>query len=462
MHKRILTFLSLLLIAAFIYWKGEELSLAFLILFPLVIFPVFYLSDFERRRFLFFVAAVALLLFAIGLYRHQSQEVLFLGIGTTLLLGALLYYRMLWQGLLREESENEQKVQEGLESLKRKYETRLESLLRLEKQVSSLMGLFEIARDFSECLSLETMSRLLRERIMPELPFVRLCFVTVDLEEPQLVIKRKFTVTQTGAVESNPDFSDEETEVFKAVFETKQMLKRTDAQSQNVENWIFPLVLDGRVAAMMWVEGALAEDLVRFEVLVAHLILQLKKIQLYETVKSLAIVDGLTGLYVRRYFLERFTEEVQRSIRFGLPLAVLMLDIDHFKRYNDELGHLVGDATLKEVAAILRNNLRKVDVVARYGGEEFIAVLPETTGKAAVEVAERIRSSIARHRFRVYDVEAKATVSLGISLYPDDIPADKRKEFYPDLGFDLIRHADRALYRAKEEGRNRIYRYQEI
>jgi diguanylate cyclase (GGDEF)-like protein len=229
-----------------------------------------------------------------------------------------------------------------------------------------------------------------------------------------------------------------------------------------VENWIFPLVLEGHIAALMWVEGAHGEDLVRFEVLVAHLILQLKKIQLYETVKSLAIVDGLTGLYVRRYFLERFNEEVQRSIRFGLPLTVLMLDIDHFKRYNDEFGHLVGDATLKEVAAILRNNLRKVDVVARYGGEEFIAVLPETTGKAAVEVAERIRSSIARHRFRVYDVEAKATVSLGISLYPDDIPADKRKEFYPDLGFDLIRHADRALYRAKEEGRNRIYRYQEI
>jgi len=250
-------------------------------------------------------------------------------------------------------------------------------------------------------------------------------------------------------------------------YETQHMVRgesglRAKDGSGKDERWVFPISIEGAITALMTVEGGHPDDMVRFEVLVAHLVLQVKKIQLYETVKELSIIDGLTGMYVRRHFLERFDEELQRSLKYRLPLAVLMLDIDHFKRYNDEFGHLVGDATLKEVASLLRDNLRKVDIVARYGGEEFVAVLPETSGEAAREAAERIRSSIARHRFKVYDVEAKVTVSLGISLFPIDIPKKKRDLYYPDMGFDLIRHADKALYRAKEEGRNRVYRFQEL
>jgi len=165
---------------------------------------------------------------------------------------------------------------------------------------------------------------------------------------------------------------------------------------------------------------------------------------------------------VRRHFLERFHDELKRSIKYQLPLALLMLDIDHFKRYNDEFGHLVGDATLKEVAALLRDSLRKVDIVARYGGEEFVAVLPETNAAGAVEVAERIRSSIARHRVKVYDVETQVTVSIGIALFPVDIPDSQRHRYYEYLAFDLIRHGDKALYRAKEEGRNRVFKFQDI
>jgi diguanylate cyclase (GGDEF)-like protein len=228
------------------------------------------------------------------------------------------------------------------------------------------------------------------------------------------------------------------------------------------EKWVFPLILEGEVNAILGVEGASSEDLVKFEVLVSHLVLQVKKIRLYETVKELSIVDGLTGVYVRRHFLERLDEELKRTIKYQLPLAVLMLDIDHFKRYNDEFGHLVGDATLKEVASLLRESLRKVDIVARYGGEEFIAVLPETHAEGAHEVAERIRSNIARHSFKVYDVETKVTVSIGISFFPSDIAGEKATSYYADLAFDLIRHADRALYRAKEEGRNRVFQYRDL
>ena len=177
---------------------------------------------------------------------------------------------------------------------------------------------------------------------------------------------------------------------------------------------------------------------------------------------QLSIIDGLTGVYVRRYFMDRMAEELKRSIKFNLPLSVLMLDIDHFKRYNDQLGHLAGDETLKKVAALIRTSLRKVDIVARYGGEEFVAVLPETLAVTAHEVAERIRSGIARHDFKIYDSQSKVTVSIGIATFPDDVFKDTPPSFYEELAFDLIRRADKALYRAKEEGRNRVFEYRNL
>ncbi|MDP3919746.1 MAG: GGDEF domain-containing protein, partial [Candidatus Omnitrophota bacterium] len=142
--------------------------------------------------------------------------------------------------------------------------------------------------------------------------------------------------------------------------------------------------------------------------------------------------------------------------------SLLMLDIDHFKRYNDEFGHLVGDATLREVASVLRSSLRKVDIVGRYGGEEFIMVLPETGVQGAYDVAERIRSRIARHNFKVYDVSTRVTVSLGIAVFPEDVPVEASASYDPEMLLEIIRRADQALYRAKEEGRNRVIRFRDL
>src|SRR3989338_7198282 len=139
-----------------------------------------------------------------------------------------------------------------------------------------------------------------------------------------------------------------------------------------------------------------------------------------------------------------------------------MLDIDHFKRYNDDFGHLVGDVTLKEVAAVIRANVRNVDIVARYGGEEFVVVIPETRQTGAQEAAERIRSAIARRSFRGFDEETKATVSIGVSVFPDDVSGSVKGENDGNLLFELLQHADGALYWAKEEGRNRVVLYSSL
>ena len=226
--------------------------------------------------------------------------------------------------------------------------------------------------------------------------------------------------------------------------------------------WYFPIFEGERMGAVFSIEGVKEEDLARVEVLSAYLVLLIKKIKLYETMRELAIIDELTQVFVRQHFMERLEEEVERSVRFKLPLAVLMLDIDHFKRYNDEFGHPVGDVTLKEVADLLKKNLRRVDLVGRYGGEEFVVAMPETKPADACEVAERIRSNIARHDFQVYDDTTKVTVSQGLEFF-DAQQLHKNTQAAPKvIAVDLIRRVDEAMYKAKEEGRNRVCLYKDI
>jgi diguanylate cyclase (GGDEF)-like protein len=187
----------------------------------------------------------------------------------------------------------------------------------------------------------------------------------------------------------------------------------------------------------------------RLVILSMQFALELKKVLLYEMVERMAITDSLTGLYVRRHFYERMNEEMKRSKRYQLNFAFLMLDIDDFKHCNDTYGHLVGDVVLKDIARVIKENVREIDVVARYGGEEISLVLPETGEESARVVAERLRKKIEEHVFKAYDEKLKLTVSAGIAIYPKD-STDART---------LIDRADEALYVAKKSGKNVVYVY---
>jgi diguanylate cyclase (GGDEF)-like protein len=163
--------------------------------------------------------------------------------------------------------------------------------------------------------------------------------------------------------------------------------------------------------------------------------------------KELSITDSLTGLFNRRYFEERFIEELHRSDRHGLSFSLAMIDIDDFKLFNDTEGHLAGDEVLKYIANSAKECLRVIDVIARFGGEEFAVIMPQTEKDEAFLVAERIRNTV-KEQFpfaRTAFPRNSITVSIGISTFPHD--GKERKE--------LIRHADKALYRAKMEGKNR-------
>lgn len=166
---------------------------------------------------------------------------------------------------------------------------------------------------------------------------------------------------------------------------------------------------------------------------------------LYREMEKRAVSDGLTGLYNHRWFQERLSEEVERSGRLGSQLALLLLDLDHFKKINDTYGHPVGDQVLTAVAQTIRVSLRKVDAAARYGGEEFVVLLLGTGEKGARLFADRLRSKVSRLRFSGGSKEFRVTVSVGIAVYPGD---SRTRE-------GLIELADQALYEAKRAGRNR-------
>ncbi|TET18112.1 MAG: diguanylate cyclase [Candidatus Cloacimonadota bacterium] len=170
----------------------------------------------------------------------------------------------------------------------------------------------------------------------------------------------------------------------------------------------------------------------------------LEKAKLYEEVKALSIRDGLTGAFNHRYFQEKLADEIRRVQRSGLPFAILMFDIDNFKKFNDTYGHQIGDSILKHLAEIVMKSIREIDIFARYGGEEFIILLPDTEKEGALEVAEKIRLLIEIRPLNIHDIIYPITVSIGCAVFPSD-GEDKNT---------LIKSADDALYSAKQEGRN--------
>ena len=166
----------------------------------------------------------------------------------------------------------------------------------------------------------------------------------------------------------------------------------------------------------------------------------------------LAAQDELTGLYNVRYLHARLTEEYKRSERHRDPLALAMIDVDHFKQVNDRFGHAVGDNVLREVGARLRAAVREIDIVTRYGGEEFVVLLPSTHLAGALTVGERIGASLRDRPFDAGGKPIQVTASVGLALFPSRGVTSKET---------LLRSADRALYRAKDEGRDRICVFQE-
>jgi diguanylate cyclase (GGDEF)-like protein len=191
------------------------------------------------------------------------------------------------------------------------------------------------------------------------------------------------------------------------------------------------------------------EKLSNLQVFGNQISIGLQKSLLYEKVQKLSITDGLTKLYSHRHFRERLQEELVLAGRYSSPLSLLMMDIDHFKQYNDNYGHVAGDHVLMQVAKTLREHSEASHLAARYGGEEMVLVAPETTKEQGAELAERIRSAVEGSQISVGKEVTLVKVSIGVATFPQDA----------QTGVDLIAKADQALYAAKARGRNQVVVY---
>jgi len=216
-------------------------------------------------------------------------------------------------------------------------------------------------------------------------------------------------------------FTDTEREFLGEVFDLLRLAEQTDARIRMFEDRIGKL------------EG---ENL--------DLLMQNR------TLSEISARDSLTGLYNRWYVLEKIDSEMNRALRHGAPMSVLMLDLDHFKTVNDSFGHAVGDQVLKTVGQVLRESCRVYDVPGRYGGEEFCVVLPETRIGNTKQVAERIRSRLAETQLPVAGTSITVTASIGVA------GMDSVSDEGVVSAAALIDRADRALYTAKHHGRNRV------
>jgi len=409
----------------------------------------------------FFILLVSLFIYA---FKFNPHFFLILGLSQIIILFFLFRFR---QYLVNFQGEIELKQQDCAEKanlLQSGAENERLVLESYRKKIISYSHLKNLTEDLSMCLSQEDTSNTLSEE-------VNRLFGDEDVTTILYLFHSKtgelgLTASQKGQMQIN--LKSKKGDVFDEwvvralqplIIEDTKTDFRFDAEKINAEEVrvvrsliSVPLMIGNKALGILRVDSPkpnhfITEDL-RFLTTVGDLgAVAIENAQLYERVEELAIRDGLTGLYLRRHFLERMAEEVSREFRKKKELSFLMIDLDKFKQYNDQFGHIAGDIVLKTVGMILLETFRDPgNLICRFGGEEFGVLLPDCPKEEAVKLAEDLRKRIAKQEIILRREKTRITVSVGVAAFPTD--AQTRE--------DLIQKADRALYKAKSEGRNKV------
>ena len=348
-----------------------------------------------------------------------------------------------------------------LESVRKSYNVlveidkkQLESNLEIERKMQQVSSLYEVSKDMSACLTFEDIFNIFSSILKKSFRFRLVKLVLLKGSKDAIDSVYDIELGRSYAKVAPDNFDKELIEIM---FETKKeiliarqedspFLRRLSVIKDFETLIAIPLMSEEKIAGILYIENISRVYFENFLILAGQFAIELQKVILYKKVQEMAITDSLTEVSTRRYFLERLREEIRRSMRRKASMSFLMLDLDYFKQKNDKFGHLVGDVILKEIAHILKSNLREIDIIGRYGGEEFSVVLSGIDREGAFQVSERLRSSIEHSVFNAYDEKVSITISIGVASFPQD-GVDENS---------LIESADRALYKAKEQGRNRV------
>ncbi len=362
-----------------------------------------------------------------------------------------------------------QSVSEDLRQENRLLRRRLEDYLAQAHRNEAKLRRFQSHE--LRLIGLNSLFELVQEIIYPDPSVFNWDVVTLLLFDPEYELRR--ILEEEGVVVSDhaglmfaADSDDLDALFPSSLFPTLGTYKpkqhaplfATTGRSPN-SIALLPLVRHGRVIGSLnigsynierFVKGVRTDFLEHFAAVVAICIENAGNL---ERLKRQGLTDTLTAINNRRFFDQRLKEELERSSREAVPLTCLLLDVDFFKKVNDSYGHQTGDHVLREVAALIRAQLRGSDVLSRYGGEEFAALLSRSASQEAADVAERIRHSIAEHHFINEAGESfRVTISIGLATYhPEKISGTHKLR-----GDVLVGHADRALYEAKSSGRDKV------
>jgi len=333
-----------------------------------------------------------------------------------------------------------------------------ESIRSLERKFDRYLILIEAVEALSTRLSVDDIVKLAIEKSMKIIAKgERVLFFLVDTEKQELELAASEgpvrVMAKTGDIFDHWILRNRKSLIVEDItrdfrFSVEDTEKAKQAFKSLIET---PLIVEDKVIGVLRMDSQeefkYAQDDLRLLDIIADLsAAAIQNAFLYAKKEELSRKDSVTGLVVRRYFLERFHEEVPRAAINKSRLAVLMLDIDHFKNYNDKYGHAAGDLVLRHLARNILSLVREGDIVARYGGEEMVILLCGRTKKDAVHAAEEIRKMVRSKPLTLRRHTANITVSIGVATYPDDAILEE----------ELIRIADHRLYKAKKEGRNKV------
>ncbi|HUT51772.1 MAG TPA: sensor domain-containing diguanylate cyclase [bacterium] len=350
------------------------------------------------------------------------------------------------------------------EKLKAEFEMLAEANTALNERVLELYTLYNISRTLSMSLQVNELFELTMNLLNQSLELDQYCLMLYDEKSEKLVIQAShglgedITAKGESCVENGvswkvassgnhvliDDISKEEnffyypdSGITKGSFLGVPLLKR-DGKAIGVLNAHKPFPF-----------GFKEKDVRLFKGVAEQVAVAIENAITFQLTREMVHRDELTGLYNRRYFFERLEREVYRTTRYSHPLSMLMIDIDHFKHFNDTFGHLRGDKALSKLAKVLEDSLRKADILARYGGEEFLVMLPETCKDSAALVGEKLRKCVAEVNFNEDAPNlprAGFSITVGVAAMPDDTTD----------ALQLLDLADKALYFGKAKGRNQV------
>lgn len=353
-----------------------------------------------------------------------------------------------------------EEVNENTNVLADEYSRHKREAFFLKKKEERYSSLKDVTSILSSTLSIKKVTEYMLENVLDVIGKTEsalLFLVDTDKQELNLVFSRMDTDIEKVKAKKG-DLLDE------WVFKQRQCLLvedikkdfRFSEEKMRVYERTFrsviasPMIEEKKILGIVRLEHSkphnyTSEDLRLLDILCDLGAASLQNAKFYKQTMDLAITDGLTGLYLRRYFLDRLKEELSRSLRNDLDCSFLMIDIDNFKNYNDQYGHTAGDIVLKTLSSVLKG-FADSGILCRYGGEEFSIFLPETSKKKAEKIAEEIRKAIKKEPIEFRRVKTNISVSIGVATFPDDAK----------LQDELILKADERLYMAKKKGRDKV------